>query len=82
MPSEQCSRHAPIDVRCQASVEAGDIHGPWSAAASKDSRSRWTLVGRLGKPEEVANVALFLASDDSSFMTGFDIKVDGGMTVW
>jgi len=41
-----------------------------------------TLVGRLGKPEEVANVALFLASDESSFVTGVDIKVDGGMAVW
>lgn len=41
-----------------------------------------TLVGRLGKPQEVANVALFLASDESSFVTGVDIKVDGGMAVW
>ncbi len=41
-----------------------------------------TLLGRLGKPEEVANVTLFLASDESSFVTGVDIKVDGGMAVW
>jgi len=41
-----------------------------------------TLTGRLGKPVEVANVALFLASDESSFVTGVDIKVDGGMAVW
>ena len=41
-----------------------------------------TLVGRLGKPVEVANVALFLASEESSFVTGIDIKVDGGMAVW
>jgi NAD(P)-dependent dehydrogenase (short-subunit alcohol dehydrogenase family) len=41
-----------------------------------------TLLGRLGKPEEVANVALFLASEESSFITGVDIKVDGGMAVW
>jgi NAD(P)-dependent dehydrogenase (short-subunit alcohol dehydrogenase family) len=33
-----------------------------------------TLLGRLGKPEEVASVALFLASDESSFVTGTDIK--------
>ena len=47
-----------------------------------DYMLRKTLVGRLGKPEEVANVALFLASDESSFVTGIDIKVDGGMAVW
>jgi NAD(P)-dependent dehydrogenase (short-subunit alcohol dehydrogenase family) len=41
-----------------------------------------TLIGRLGKPEEVANVALFLASEESSFVTGIDIIVDGGMAVW
>jgi NAD(P)-dependent dehydrogenase (short-subunit alcohol dehydrogenase family) len=37
-----------------------------------------TPIGRLGQPEEIAAVALFLASDDSSFMTGAEVFVDGG----
>jgi NAD(P)-dependent dehydrogenase (short-subunit alcohol dehydrogenase family) len=41
-----------------------------------------TLLGRLGRPEEVASVALFLASGESSYVTGVDIVVDGGMKVW
>jgi NAD(P)-dependent dehydrogenase (short-subunit alcohol dehydrogenase family) len=37
-------------------------------------------MGRLGKPEEVARVVLFQASDDASFMTGSTVVVDGGVT--
>ena len=37
-------------------------------------------IGRLGKPEDIANTAVFLASEQSSFMTGSDVFVDGGFT--
>ena len=36
--------------------------------------------GRLGRPEEIASTALFLASDEASFIAGVDLPVDGGMT--
>lgn len=36
-------------------------------------------LGRMGKPEEIAKVAVFLASDDSSFVAGIELFVDGGM---
>jgi NAD(P)-dependent dehydrogenase (short-subunit alcohol dehydrogenase family) len=39
-----------------------------------------SLMGRIGTPSEVAVAALFLASDASSFMTGQELVIDGGMT--
>ena len=52
-------------------------------AESEELRRRLaaeTPLGRLGEPDEVAKVALFLACDDSSFITGIELFVDGGMT--
>jgi NAD(P)-dependent dehydrogenase (short-subunit alcohol dehydrogenase family) len=40
------------------------------------------MLGRVGRPEEVAAAALFLAADESSFVTVADIAVDGGTTAW
>jgi NAD(P)-dependent dehydrogenase (short-subunit alcohol dehydrogenase family) len=42
--------------------------------------SHHTLVGRLGSPDEIAAGALYLASEDSSFVTGADLLIDGGYT--
>ena len=39
------------------------------------------VIGRMGRPEEIASVAAFLASEDASFMTGASVNVDGGWTI-
>jgi NAD(P)-dependent dehydrogenase (short-subunit alcohol dehydrogenase family) len=45
-------------------------------------KSKASPAGRPGKPEEVAKLALFLASDDSAFIHGVGYLVDGGYTVF
>jgi NAD(P)-dependent dehydrogenase (short-subunit alcohol dehydrogenase family) len=45
----------------------------------KDRFKAMIPMGRLGKPEEIAAAAVFLASDESSFITGIDLPVDGGV---
>ena len=49
-----------------------------------ENRKKFTSgvpMGRLVEPSEVANAILFLASDESGFIVGEDIKVDGGKTI-
>ena len=63
------------------------IRTPLNAFADQTSEMyrRWidgTPMGRLGEPEEVASVILFLASDAASLMTGSVVLVDGGYSCW
>jgi 2-keto-3-deoxy-L-fuconate dehydrogenase len=59
------------------------LNASLNAAPDPKKAREWTVqrhpVGRMGKPEEIAPVAVFLASDDSSFMTGAAVPVDGGI---
>jgi NAD(P)-dependent dehydrogenase (short-subunit alcohol dehydrogenase family) len=56
-------------------IEFGDLE-----TAERDWGRAMHPIGRLGRPEEIARAALFLASDESSFMTGADLLIDGGYT--
>lgn len=53
---------------------------PEEAAAIRKMYSNYTPILRIGRPEELAAAAVFLASDESSFMTGSDMVVDGGVS--
>src|SRR6202041_2371372 len=62
-------------------VSPGPIDTPLASRQSADVIARIVStipMGRMGKPEEVAKAALYLASDDSSFVTGIELFVDGG----
>ena len=62
-------------------VSPGPIRTPQASRQAADVIARIVStvpMGRMGEPEEVAKAALFLASDDSSFVTGIELFVDGG----
>lgn len=62
------------------SVHPGFIDTPILAGADRVALIATTPIGRLGRPEEVAAVITFLASDDAAFVTGSEFVVDGGYT--
>ena len=64
-------------------IAPGLIASPFNAMFAEDAETgpAWgkeNLVGRWGQPEDVAGAAVFLASDDSDFVNGAEIKIDGG----
>jgi NAD(P)-dependent dehydrogenase (short-subunit alcohol dehydrogenase family) len=71
-------------------IRANSIHpGPidtdmgdqvWPDAASKVASVTRTALNRMGTPEDIAYGALYLASDESSFVTGSELVIDGGVT--
>jgi NAD(P)-dependent dehydrogenase (short-subunit alcohol dehydrogenase family) len=84
MTREIAVEYARRGVRCNA-LCPGPIDTPLLAELLSDPARRQRRfvhipIGRLGQAEELAKAALFLASDDSSYMTGASLIVDGGIT--
>ena len=76
---------APFGVTVN-NVSPGAILTPRNANVYEDEVARKKVesaipVGRFGSPEEIAGVVVMLANDDGSYVTGADIKVDGGMSL-
>lgn len=80
--------YAKQGIRCNA-ICPGWVDTPINYAHAEmlgglqhvyDTIDSFQPIGRPGRPEEIAHVALFLASDEASFMTGAIVSADGGMT--
>ena len=69
-----------VNALCPGPIETPLLAELMSDPARRSRRLVHIPMGRLGRPEEVARAALFLASDESSFMTGAALVVDGGIT--
>jgi NAD(P)-dependent dehydrogenase (short-subunit alcohol dehydrogenase family) len=75
-----------INCICPALVETELVRGLFENApdpeAVRRSRIEQIPLGRLGQPEDVARLALFLASEESSWITGAALPLDGGLTAY
>jgi NAD(P)-dependent dehydrogenase (short-subunit alcohol dehydrogenase family) len=69
---------SPVDNRMMRSLEEG--FAPGAAEEAKKGFEAMIPLGRYGTNEEMADLALFLASDESRFITGAVIPIDGGLT--
>jgi len=56
------------------------IRDMFGKAEAEAKLARQVPLGRIGKPEDVANAALYLLSDESRFVTGSELKIDGGIS--
>jgi NAD(P)-dependent dehydrogenase (short-subunit alcohol dehydrogenase family) len=69
---------SPVETRMMRSLEEGML--PGSAEAAKQAMTASIPMGRYGTPEEIAKVMLFLASEDSAWITGSVYMADGGFS--
>ncbi len=74
----RCNAIAPGAIRTNITSSMTDIN----QRGAEICRSGMSLIPRIGDPEEIASAALFLASDDSSFVNGEVLTVDGGQTAY
>lgn len=84
MTKAAASEFAPYRIRVN-SVHPGTIRTPMVVSSEESKAAIDTLVARtpaarIGEPEEVSSIVLMLASDESSFCTGAEFVVDGGLT--
>jgi NAD(P)-dependent dehydrogenase (short-subunit alcohol dehydrogenase family) len=75
-------RHIRVNVVSPGPIETPGMRELLASAEGGEQRLKMMIngvpLGRLGKPEEIAKAVVFLASDDSSYITGIELFVDGG----
>jgi NAD(P)-dependent dehydrogenase (short-subunit alcohol dehydrogenase family) len=83
MAMDYARRGIRVNCICPGFIETPLMHAVVGAPGLEEMRERIRdahQLGRFGRPSEIANAALFLASEESSFVTGHALVVDGGYT--
>lgn len=83
MAIDYARRGIRVNCICPGFIETpllGEVFGNPEMKAVRERIADAHMLGRLGRPVEIANAALFLACDESSFVTGHSLVVDGGFT--
>ena len=85
------TRHMALDLG-KLNIRVNDIapgiirtnmnHARLSVPGEEERDSKDNMLGRIGEPDDLVGAAIFLASEESSFMTGAQIVIDGGQTVY
>lgn len=75
----RCNCIAPGSIHTPMLDDAAQLFGPDDPNSMIDAWGELHPIGRVGRPEEVAKLVLFLASDDAAFITGAFYRIDGGL---
>ena len=84
MAVELASNNIRVNALCPVMSETGLLERFMGCPDTPENRKKFVStipLGRMGKPRDIANAALFLASDEAEFLTGLAMEVDGGRCI-
>ena len=82
LAQEYGDRQIRVNSICPGAIQTPINTAAWNTPQALDSLMSLIPYNRIGQPEDIGKLAVFLASDDSDYITGASIFIDGGMTVF
>ena len=82
LAQEYGDRGIRVNSICPGAIQTPINTAAWSTPEAMASLMKLVPYNRIGQPVDIANLAVFLASDASDYITGASIFIDGGMTVF